>query len=161
MNIITTRADLDALQGTPAHAQFMAMLAGSLYRLEKDDEAQAWRAVEDDSMIQRFGFVRADFPSAAAPTLPVYVPEPVEEVDPKLTGIEFDGVMCSATRDDQAGLMAVLMAKQMQGEAFKPTSFYFANGNKLVITKDNIAAFTAVWMPFRQSFFVAEQGAAS
>jgi hypothetical protein len=87
--------------------------------------------------------------------------QPVIVVDPKLTGIEFDGVMCSATRDDQAGLMAVLMAKQMQGDAFKPTSFYFANGNKLVITKDNIAAFTAVWMPFRQSFFVAVQRAAS
>ena len=87
--------------------------------------------------------------------------DPPPPPDPKLTGIEFDGVMCSATRDDQAGLMAVLMAKQMQGDAFKPTSFYFANGNKLVITKDNIAAFTAVWMPFRQSFFVAAQGAAS
>ncbi len=155
MNIITTRADLDALQGTPAHAQFMAMLAGSLYRLEKDDEAKAWKAVEDDSMIQRFGFVRADFPNAAAPTLPVYVPEPVEEVDPKLTGIEFDGVMCSATRDDQNGLMAVFMARQIQGAAFQPTRFQFANGNSLVLSKDNIADFTAVWMPFRQSFFAA------
>ena len=156
MNIITTRADLDALQGTPAHAQFMAMLAGSLYRLEKDDEAKAWKAVEDDAMIQRFGFVRADFPNAAAPTLPVYVPERVEELDPKLTGIEFDGVMCSATRDDQSGLMAVLMASQMQGDAFKPTNFFFSNGSKLVITKDNLPAFIAVWMPFRQSFFLVD-----
>jgi hypothetical protein len=157
MNIITTRADLDALQGTPDHDQFMAMLAGSLYRLEKDDEAKSWKAVEDDAMIQRFGFVRADFPYSAAPTLPVYVPEPVEEADPKLTGIEFEGVMCSATREDQSGLMAVLMAKQVQGAAFKPTTFFFSNGNKLVLTKDNIPAFTAVWMPFRQSFFLASE----
>ena len=156
MNIITTRADLDALQGTPAHAQFMAMLAGSLYRLEKDDEAKAWKAVEDDAMIQRFGFVRADFPNAAAPTLPVYVPEPVEEVDPKLTGIEFDGVMCSATRDDQNGIIAVVMAYQLQGDKFQPTEFYFVNGSKVLLTTKNIQQFLSVWMPFRQSFFKPE-----
>lgn len=73
--------------------------------------------------------------------------------DPKMTGVEFDGVMCSATRDDQNGLMAVLMAKQLQGAAFQPTRFHFANGNSLVMTKENIADFAAVWMPFRQSFF--------
>jgi hypothetical protein len=156
MNIITTRADLDALQGTPAHAQFMAMLAGSLYRLEKDDEAKAWKAVEDDAMIQRFGFVRADFPNAAAPTLPVYVPEPVEEVDPKLTGIEFDGVMCSATSADAAGLLQVKAGIEMMGTSFK-TKFLFANGTALVITAANFKAFMQAWVPFRQSFFAPDE----
>jgi hypothetical protein len=73
MQIINTRSDLDAIAGTPAHASFMAMLAGSLWRLEKDDVAQTWRAVEDNTTIERFGFTRADFPDVVAPQLPVYV----------------------------------------------------------------------------------------
>lgn len=71
----------------------------------------------------------------------------------KMIGVEFEGVMCSATKDDQTGLMAVLLATQMQGATFRPTRYDFANGNALVLTKENIAAFTAVWMPFRQGFF--------
>lgn len=153
--VINTRADLDAIKGTPAHAQFMAMLAGSIFRAEKDDEAKCWRTVEDTTMIERFGFTRADFHDAEPPALPVYVAPPSDEPDPRMTGIEFDGVMCSATRDDQNGLMAVFMARQIQGSAFQPTRFQFANGNSLVLSKDNIADFTAVWMPFRQSFFAA------
>jgi len=80
--------------------------------------------------------------------------DPPPPPDPKLTGIKFEGVMCSATRDDQNGLMAVLLAKQLQGSAFKSTTFAFSNGNKLVITADNLSALISVWMPFRQSFFV-------
>lgn len=75
--------------------------------------------------------------------------------DPKLAGVLFEGVRCSATREDQNGLMAVLLAHQMQGAAFKPTTFFFANGAQLVLTKDNVPAFAGVWMPFRQSFFLA------
>ena len=73
--------------------------------------------------------------------------------DPKLTGIEFDGVMCSATANDQNGLAAVLLAIQLQGPAFQPTRFEFDNGSELVITLANWEAFAAVWLPFRQSFF--------
>jgi hypothetical protein len=80
-------------------------------------------------------------------------PAPEPEPDPKLTGIEFEGVMCSATADDQNGLAAVLLAIQMQGSAFQPTRFFFANGNTLVISLENYQAFAAVWLPFRQSFF--------
>jgi hypothetical protein len=74
--------------------------------------------------------------------------------DTKLVGVLFEGVMCSATLYDQNGLLAILAAYQLQGAAFQPTRFEFANGNSLVITKDNIQAFIAVWMPFRQSFFL-------
>lgn len=76
---INTRADLDALAGTPAHAAYLAMLAGSLWRLERDDEAQTWVAVEDNTTVARFGFTRADFPDATPPALPQYDPivEPV------------------------------------------------------------------------------------
>lgn len=73
--------------------------------------------------------------------------------DPKLVGVEFEGVMCSATAQDQAGLAAVLLAIQLQGAAFQPTRFYFDNGSTLIITLENWQAFAAVWLPFRQSFF--------
>lgn len=79
---INTRADLDAIIGTPEHVAFMALLAGTLWRLEKDDTAQAWVAIEDNSTIERFDFTRADFPGALPPALPEYVPvvDPVPEV---------------------------------------------------------------------------------
>jgi hypothetical protein len=80
-------------------------------------------------------------------------PPPPPPPDPKLTGIEIEGVMCSATKDDQAGLIAVLTAYQLQGAAFKPTLFEFVNGNSLLITKDNIQEVITKWTPFRQSFF--------
>ena len=73
--------------------------------------------------------------------------------DAMFTGVEFAGVMCSAKKEDQDGLLAVLTAYQLQGETFQPTRFDFRNGNALVLTRDNIQQFLAVWMPFRQSFF--------
>lgn len=71
---INTREDLDAIAGTPEHVASMALLAGTLWRLEKDDTAQAWVAIEDNSTIERFNFTRADFPDAQPPALPEYVP---------------------------------------------------------------------------------------
>jgi hypothetical protein len=70
-----------------------------------------------------------------------------------MVGVEFEGVMCSATRDDQNGLAAVMLAYQLQGDKFSPTEFTFANGNKLVLTGKNMSTFIAKWLPFRQSFF--------
>lgn len=77
MAIINTKSDLEALAGTPAHDEFMAFLAGTLYRLERDDEAQEWRCIEDDTTIARFGFTRADFPAAQPPAVPEWVAPPV------------------------------------------------------------------------------------
>lgn len=74
--VINSRADLDAIAGTPAHDAFMTMLAGTLWRVERDDAAQTWRAVEDNTAIERLGLTRADFPGAVAPALPVYIPPP-------------------------------------------------------------------------------------
>lgn len=82
---------------------------------------------------------------------------PIVEESPKMKGILFQGVWCSATKQDQDGLLAVLVAYQMQGANFKPTRYDFANGNSLVINKDNVQQFIATWMPFRQSFFTAEE----
>jgi len=70
MTLISTREDLDAIQGTPAHGQFMTMLAGTIFRTEKGDGG--WSIVEDATTIERFGFTRADFPDAAPPVLPEY-----------------------------------------------------------------------------------------
>ena len=84
-----------------------------------------------------------------SPPPPMQAPPP----DPRIVGVEFEGVMCSATAEDQNGLAAVLVAIQFQGAAFAPTRFYFANGNTIVLSLDNYQAFAAVWLPFRQSFF--------
>lgn len=68
---------MNVIAGTPEHVIFMALLSGTLWRLEKDDAAQAWVAIEDNSTIERLGFTRADFPDAQPPVLPEYVPEVV------------------------------------------------------------------------------------
>lgn len=83
-------------------------------------------------------------------------PPPPPPPAPKLTGIDIDGVMCSATRDDQNGLVAVIVAYQLQQEKFQPTEFQFVNGNKILLTAKNLPQFLAAWMPFRQSFFKPE-----
>lgn len=72
--MISTRADLDAQAGTQTYADFMTMLAGTIWRLERDDAAQCWVAVPDDSVISRFGFSRADFPDASPPVTPPWTP---------------------------------------------------------------------------------------
>lgn len=73
----------------------------------------------------------------------------------KLEGVAFEGVMCSATKDDQAGLLAVWMDYVSSPSEFQPTRFDFSNGSKLVLTKDNLPAFRAVWGAFRRQFFSA------
>jgi hypothetical protein len=73
--IINTREDLDAIQGTPEHAQFMDFLRGSMTRKQNvavypDGYGQpgykgeaiepVWQDVEDLSIIERFGFQKSD-----------------------------------------------------------------------------------------------------
>lgn len=72
---INTRADLDALIGTPAHAEFMRHLRGSMTRRQNvqtypegygqpDYEGPIlepiWEDIEDLTTISRFGFTPAD-----------------------------------------------------------------------------------------------------
>jgi hypothetical protein len=74
--IINTREDLDAIIGTPEHEQFMQLLKGSMTRKQNiqvypegynqpDYQGEKlepiWTDVEDLSMIERFGFTKADF----------------------------------------------------------------------------------------------------
>lgn len=73
--IINTREDLDAIAGTPEHAEFVAMLKGSMIRKQNiqvypDEYNQPdyqgeklepiWETVEDLSIIQRFGFTKEE-----------------------------------------------------------------------------------------------------
>ena len=72
---INTRADLDAMQGTPAYAEFIAYLKGTLTRrvnaqvypegynnsLAEGAEGYLpplWQDVPDDTTAARFGFTR-------------------------------------------------------------------------------------------------------
>ena len=74
--IINTRADLDAIAGTPEHAEFMQSLKGSMTRkqdvqvypdgynqpgYEGPKLEPIWEDVEDLSTIERFGFTKSDF----------------------------------------------------------------------------------------------------
>jgi hypothetical protein len=74
--VINTRADLDAIAGTPEHTAFMAYLRGTLTRrtdtqtypegygqpgYEGEPLAPVWEDVEDLSTIERFGFTAGDF----------------------------------------------------------------------------------------------------
>ena len=73
---INTREDLDAIAGTPEHAEFMQALKGSMTRkqdvqvypdgynqpgYEGPKLEPIWEDVEDLSTIQRFGFSKVDF----------------------------------------------------------------------------------------------------
>lgn len=68
----------------------------------------------------------------------------------KLSGVEFDGVMCSATAEDQHGLSDI----ESTVNAGIDIKFQFENGNSLLLTRANWAEFRGVWFPFRQSFFL-------
>ena len=74
--VINTRDDLDAIAGTPEHAEFMTALAGSMTRrqdtqvypegygqpgYEGKTLEPIWEDVEDLSAIKMFGFTKKDF----------------------------------------------------------------------------------------------------
>lgn len=74
----------------------------------------------------------------------------------KLTGIEILGVMCSATKEDQQGMIAIgfdKLTNTMAGTQMGSTTMEFKNGSELVITDENFSEVDALWRPFRKSFF--------
>lgn len=90
------------------------------------------------------GVWQASDDKAVQAIIDTYEPQP-----DKLEGIEFDGVMCSATGDDQAGLTA--LAETLKW--VEVVNFRFENGNTLSVTRDTYPKLMAVWVPFRQGFF--------
>ena len=74
----------------------------------------------------------------------------------KLTGIEILGVMCSATKEDQNGMIAIgfdKLTNTLAGTQMGSTTMEFENGSELVITDENFSEVDALWRPFRKSFF--------
>ena len=67
----------------------------------------------------------------------------------KMAGVEFEGVMCSATAEDMWGLNSI----ESWVRAGNDVPYEFENGNVLILTSANIDSFRAVWIPFRASFF--------
>ena len=67
----------------------------------------------------------------------------------KMQGVDFGGVMCSATKEDMWGLNSV----RDFVIAGNSVNFEFDNGSVLKLTADNFEAFYAAWAPFRVSFF--------
>jgi hypothetical protein len=116
-SFINTRADLDAITGTPAHDTFMAALAGSVWRLEKDDDLKTWKAVQDASTIERYGFDLSDCANVPAPALPAYVPPP-SKVPTSLTMRQARLALLGAGLLDavQAGVSAMPQAAQIEWE---------------------------------------------
>ncbi len=71
----------------------------------------------------------------------------------KLTGFEYDGVMCSGTKDDQNGVTAIaLMIMNVPESTHNMT---FDNGNILKLTAENITDFVTQFSAFRSQFFEA------
>lgn len=97
----------------------------------------------------------ADEPQFMGALVKADLSEPLPPPDPKLLGIEFAGVRCSATTSDASGLLQVKAGIELMGAGFT-TRFRFENGNALVLSSTNFLAFMKVWVPFRQSFFKAE-----
>lgn len=79
---INTRADLDNIQGTPEHTEFMKMLKGTIIRKQNtqtypenynepnyDGEKlePIWTDVEDLSTIERFGFTKEEIEALVFP----------------------------------------------------------------------------------------------
>lgn len=79
--VINTRADLDAIAGTPEHTEFLNYLRGTMTRKENTQTypegygapeytgeilPPVWEDVEDLSTIERFGFTKADLTEESA-----------------------------------------------------------------------------------------------
>lgn len=67
----------------------------------------------------------------------------------KLQGVMFDGVKCSATKEDMWGLGSAESLIRSGTDVL----WHFDNGNNLLLTSSNIDAFYSVWVPFRLGFF--------
>ena len=101
---INSRADLDGLDAD-IRAAWLDRLARTLWRLKRDDANQRWVAVEDTSMIERFGFTAADFPQAPKPEFPEWRPLPEEP-----TGVRVVSMRQARLALLQAGLLSQVEA---------------------------------------------------
>ncbi len=78
--------------------------------------------------------------------------KPVQQefsLNPKLAGVEFNGITCSATKEDMVGVMYIKDKAKNGGSAI----MRFENGSRLTLNNENIDQFFLVWSKFRDSFF--------
>lgn len=117
-----------------------------------------WSLVDDDRgsdyWIGQNKYTKKDIgplPDDAVTAEPPPLPLTQEQIDrnAKLAGVDFDGIMCSATAEDMWGLNSI----KDWVRAGNDVNFEFSNGSVLEITQANIDAFESIWAPFRASFF--------
>ena len=121
--------------------------SGTSWMTFKAGDVRAWGEADEEGIKANIDLHQHMIDSGLPIT--VYVePEPTD-AELKLAGVEFEGVMCSATAEDQHGLADVEAV--IRGGL--NINFHFENGTKLLLTSLNIDDFRAVWFPFRLSFF--------
>jgi len=69
---INSRADLEAIKGTPDYDRFLEFLAGTVNRYEWD--GSQWVMVEDTSALDRFGVSVEEIGPAPVPSEPTFNP---------------------------------------------------------------------------------------
>lgn len=132
--------------------EFTAFQPGLAWRGFKQGDLRKWgeESTDDDGVTTRAEIdLYQHMIDSGLPIQEYVAPEPTA-AELKLIGVEYDGVMCSATAKDQFGLQGV---RSYIERGFTPPPFEFENGNKYPINGDNVDAFEAVWLPFRMSFF--------
>lgn len=70
---INSRADLEAIKGTPDYDRFLEFLAGTVNRYEWD--GSQWVLVEDTSALDRFGVSVEEIGTAPVPSEPTFNPD--------------------------------------------------------------------------------------
>jgi hypothetical protein len=117
---VSTRDDLEAL-AAPERAVALAALAGSLHRIRRDERGRPIGVDEDLSLIERFGFTRADFQDVRPPLLPAAAPldqlraERLAELaairyQAETRGIAVDGLPVQTDRETRPNLIAAYAA---------------------------------------------------
>lgn len=98
--IINNRSDIESLS-QEERDQFMNLLAGSVWKLQRDDENQRWILIEDLSTITRYGVSLVELSDIPKPDIPEWKPLP----DPR------ESIQCTAFQGllalDQSGLATV------------------------------------------------------
>jgi hypothetical protein len=70
---INSRADLEAIKGTPDYERFLDFLAGTVYRYEWD--GGDWALTEDTSVLGRFGVSKEMLANIPVPDKPAFNPD--------------------------------------------------------------------------------------
>lgn len=119
LTYINTREDLNNIIGTPQYDAAMNLLGGTIWRLEKDDEAKVWKAILDESTIKKFGLTIADFINVSSPELPEYIAEVIPTKS--LTAWQVRKVLTDA------GLRAQVEASVAQADQNTQDAWHYAS----------------------------------